>query len=503
MHFSLNKYASHSIYHFNKKMNIRQKSQVAFKWEIIGKFTNPIIFLASTFFLARLLEPENFGQLAIIQVITLILISLLDLGFGVVLIQKQNINESHFSSVFWLCLFVSFVVSIALFLFSEKISMLLFNSSQLQDFIKATPVCLILSTYIHNQTSRLKKEMNFSTINISLILSAFLSGSIAVLLAYNGFGTWSLILQLILNYVFQAFILFLATKWQIKRTFSLKAIQNLWGMGKMMFIGNGIDIIYSHLDSLIIGKIFPSKTLGYYNRSKTLNTMVVNFTSGTLSFILPAFSLMQNDKEKLKSAFIYILHALCAVTFWLVGILYICAKDVIILAFGSKWLNSIDFFEILILGSYSYPLGALMVNLIISCGQSKVFIKNEIIKRIFLTTAIMVGFQFGINGYLYSLVILAFIGTSLNAHFACKSINISLFGFYKHVYKYLLVAIFLVIPFKIFDHYYTLNLWLHIFIVGILYSFFYLVLIYSFGLYGFEILKTEIGLFLTKKFNDR
>jgi len=475
----------------------------AFKWEIVGKILNPLIFLASTVFLSRILEPEHFGQLAIIQVVTLILISLLDFGFGVVLIQKRDIDESHFSSVFWLCLVSSFVVSLLLFIFSGNISLLLFNNLELEPFLKAIPICIIISVYINNQIFRLKKEMNFSVINISLVLSAFLSGCLAVLLAFKGFKTWSLVSQLILNYVFQSIILFIGTKWRIKLIFSTKAIRHLWGMGRMMFLGNGLDIIYFHLDSIIIGKIFPPKTLGYYNRSKLLDSMVVNFTSGTLSFLLPAFSLLQDSKEKLKNAFIYVLHALSAMVFLIIGILYICAKDVIIIIFGYKWINSIDFFKILILGSYAYPISTLLVHFIISTGKSKMFIVNEIIKKFLLTIAFVIGFQYGIAGYLYSFIVLAFFGTSLNAYYAGKSIDISLFGFYKHVYKYFLIAVFLVCAFKLIDNYLILNEWSHLILVGFFYSIFYIALMHIFKLYGFTIIKTEIINLIKKGRYDR
>jgi O-antigen/teichoic acid export membrane protein len=480
-------------------MDIKQKSITALKWEIAGKFVNPLIFLASTVFLSRLLEPEHFGQFAVIQIVVVIIISLLDFGFGIVLIQKQAISEIHFSSVFWLGIIASVIVSFWLLFFSSEISFLLFNNQQLADYLKLTPFCILIGVYINNQTFRLKKEINFSIINIAQVISALISGALAVFLAFNGFKTWSLVIQLVSNYVVQGLIFYIALKWRIKFILSYKAIRELWGMGWIMFLGNGIEIIYYHLDSLIISKIFPARTLGYYNRSKSLDSLVINFTSGTLSFLLPAFSLMQDDKEKLRNAFVYVLHGLSTMIFLIIGLLYLCASDVVIILFGSKWINSIDFFKILVLGSYAYPLGTLLVNFIISSGQSKVFIKNEIVKKILLSMAFLIGFQYGINGYLYSFIVLAFFGTSLNAYYACKTINIKLITFYKHVYKYVVVAMFLVIILKLADTNFSKNAWLHLISVGSIYSILYIALLYVLKIYGFQVFRDEIVHVFKKK----
>lgn len=484
-------------------MDIKQKSLNALKWEVIGKIINPLIIFASTIILTRILLPENFGQLATIQLTVVILISLLDFGFGLVLIQKKEVDDVHFSSVFWLSLSFTVLISIIIIIFSNRISFLLFNSSELADYLKLVPVCLIFGVYINNQTFRLKREINFSKINISLIISNLLSSLIGIYLAIKNFGTWSLIIQLTLMYIFQGIILSFISKSKIKLKFNFQNIKEMWKIGKVLFLGNALEAIYFNLDSIIIGKIFTPSHLGYYNRAKTFDSLVINFTSGTLSFLLSAFSKMQDDLQKLKDAFIYVLNGLNTLVFLIIGVIYLCASDVVLIIFGPNWVNSIEYLEILILGSFAYPLGYLFVNIIVSRGDSKLFIKNEIIKRILLTLAFIIGFQFGIKGYLYSMVVLAFISTFLNAYFSCKSINVSLSEFFKNVYKYFVLTIILTIIFKLLDNSFFANPYIHFLIFGGGFTISYIFFLFLFRIYGFDVFKREITQIIQKYYVTR
>lgn len=473
-------------------LDIKEKSINAIKWESVGRIINPLIFFAANIFLARLLTPDNFGEFAIINIIIVTLVGLLDFGLGIVLMQKKDIEEIHFSSVFWLSITSSFVISIIIFFFSEEISFLLFDKSDLKDYIKLTPICIILGVYINNKMFRLKREISFGEINIALIISNFISYFAAIILAYNNFGTWCLIFQLVILYISQAIILLIITKTKIKIIFSLEAIRDLWKMGKIMFLGNGLDIIFTNIDSLIIGKIFTKTDLGYYNRSKSLNFLVTNFTSGILSFILPAFSKMQDDIQKQKDAFNYVFNGLATLVFLIIGILYLCAEDVILIVYGEQWIDTIDYFRILIIGSYAYPISVLLVNIIISTGNYKVFIKNELIKKGLVTMALIIGFKYGIIGFLYAAIISSFIGTSINAYFVYKILGIKFKTFYFQILKYFFSTVILVIFFNFGNNYISDNIWIHLVTISIVFSLLYIFLLFVFRAYGLQVFKIEI-----------
>jgi O-antigen/teichoic acid export membrane protein len=208
-----------------------------------------------------------------------------------------------------------------------------------------------------------------------------------------------------------------------------------------MFLSGLIEAVYQKLDFLIIGKLFPAATLGYYQRAKSLNGMVFQYSSGSLMAVLfPVLSKVQNDLPRFQNIIMKSLGIISFVVFLLLGALYLISEELIVLLFSEKWLPSVEIFKILILSGFGYPFGALLVNILSSRGNSKAFLRLEIYKKIIVSINLLILYFAGIDAFLYGLIAQAIFTVTLNIIFASEEIQLRAIDFVKPIIVQVAIA---------------------------------------------------------------
>ena len=207
----------------------------------------------------------------------------------------------------------------------------------------------------------------------------------------------------------------------------------LWGYGFRMFLSGLLDAIFSRLDYLIIGKLFEASALGFFQRAKSLNIFIVRYASGSLmSVLFPVLSKIQKDTERYVALVIKILGIIIFVTFLLLGLLYCTSEELILLLFGDKWMQSVEYFKILALSGFAAPISGLLVNILSSRGNSKAFLRLEIYKKIVGSIGFVILYFYGIKIFLYSVILQAFInGVFLNMGFVSREIPLSFWKMFR------------------------------------------------------------------------
>lgn len=425
--------------------NLKKKSIKGYIWSLSGNFSNLIVGFVISIILTRLLDPKDFGLIAMVNVFFIFSNDLLNVGLGAALIQRKRLLPIHYSSVFYLNILIGLLLTVIIF-FSANIIAKFYEQPILEQLIKVMSSIFLINSITIIQDIKLKKKLDFKQIAIFRFISTVTSGIVGVFLAYNNWGVWSLLIQQILNKIIYAILVWSKLEWSPQLAFSIKALKQLWKFGLNIFIANFLNSIYTQFDILIIGRIFPITTLGYYQRAKSLDNMVVKFSSTSLIQVLfPVISSIQNEIVRLKALVNKTLLLLSFVTFFMIGILYLCSENIIILLYTSKWLSSAKYFKLLLLSSFVHPYSALFINIIIGRGNSKDNLKLGLLKKIPLTANLLIGFLYGINGFLYGLVIASIISFIMNIYFIKKELGVNYFWFFKPMAPSLLLSIFLVL----------------------------------------------------------
>jgi len=401
---------------------LKQQGTKAFIWDFFGKMATHGMGFIVSIFLARLLEPSDFGLIAMVMVIIGMASVFTDVGLGGALIQRRRVHPVHYSSVFYFNIVAGLFLTLITYFSAPWVSEF-YNNEELLPLTQVMSISFLMGALSSVQSTRLRKELNYALLTKIGLISSLISGVIGISLALWGAGVWSLVTQTLTMGIMYNIFIWTAGHWKPTLEFSWKALTQLWGFGFRMFLSGMLDAIFTRLDFLIIGKLFPSATLGYFQRSKSLNSMVVQYSSGSLMAVLfPVLSKVQKDLPRFQNIVMKGLGVISFVVFLLLGALYLISEELIVLLFSDKWLPSVDFFKILVLSGFSYPISALLVNVLASRGKSKVFLRLEIYKKLIASINFLLLYFWGIDTFLYGLIVQAVLGLSLNILFVSREI---------------------------------------------------------------------------------
>ncbi|MDD2367686.1 MAG: lipopolysaccharide biosynthesis protein [Sulfuricurvum sp.] len=404
---------------------LKKRTLKAITWNYFGKLAKNASGLIVMIILARLLQPSDFGLIAIIMVLITFSMLLTEIGLGDSLIQKKRLLPVHYNSVFYVNLILGLLLTVITFFLAKPLANF-YENNALIPITQVLSIIFLINSFNSVQIYQFRKELNYAIIAKADIGSSLLSGIISIILAYAGYGVWSLVSQAISRSFFNSIFLWSFSTWRPALMFSFKALRQLWSFGLNIFLAELIERLISQLDIIIIGKIFSPAILGFYDQAKRLNSMVIQYSSSALmSVLFPVLSSIKNDRERLKNIVVKAFSVLCFIVFILLGILYVSSDEIIIIIFTEKWLPASEYFKLFLLSGYMYPLSAILVNILTSQGNSKLFLKLKLLRFFLILITFYIGFQFGLIGFLYSMAIFSFLYININMYFSSKQIQLN------------------------------------------------------------------------------
>ena len=423
-------------------ISLKEQGIRAFLWDFAGKIALQGTGFIISIFLARLLEPSDFGTLAMVMVILGIAGIFSDVGLSGALVQRRRVLPIHYNSVFFFNIAIALILTIITFLSAPFIADF-YNNEKLLLLTQVISVSFVLNALNTVHIAQFRKNLNYKVLTQITLFSSVSSGLLGVLFAYFGFGIWSLVIQQLFSNILSVILVWYFSTWRPSLIFSFKALVQLWGFGFRMFLAALLDGIFTRLDYIIIGKLFTPAILGFFQRAKSLDMLIVSYSSGSLMRVLfPLLSKVQNDLPRFRNIIVKSLGIICFVVFFLLGFFFLVSHELIIILFTEKWELSVEYFKILVLSGFAYHISALLVNVLSSRGNSKAFLRLEIYKKIIFATNLLVGFIWGIKGYLYGLVIASALAVYLNIIFASNEIGLLKWKLVKPIFIQSLIGIF-------------------------------------------------------------
>ena len=418
------------------KDSLKSKSIIAVVWDILGSLSTQGIQFVISIILARILTPADFGLIGMSMVIIAISQIFIDLGFSSALIQNDNNAKSTYDSVFVLNVVMGILLCALCFLLARPIGKY-YGHEEISYIVMILAPSLIISSFNYIQLAILKRELKFKELNIRLLFSGIVSGVVAIGLAYSGLKFYALAFQVVIFQIISSIILWNVSEWRPSFSFSITEIKKLWNFSFYIFLGQTMNQVINKLDALVIGKLFSPATLGFFTRSESLNSLLVNLSSGSLSKVFfPAMSKIQNDKEKFKRAFIQVVSLSSLLAFFFSGILIISSEFLIIGLFGEKWKPSVLIFQILMLKMFCYPISVIIVNAFKALGLAKLDFYYGLFRKFIRLIPFGVAILYGFEPFLYSLVIVVIVGTLFNNVIAAKHLEVPLKEQIVKIYQY-------------------------------------------------------------------
>ena len=426
--------------------SLKRQGKAAFIWDFGGKLARHGMSFIVSMILAHLLTPTDFGLVAMVMVIVGVAGIFTDVGLGSALIQRRFVPDLYYSSVFYFNLAVGALLTTVVF-FSAPLIATFYHNEALTALSRVVAFLFLLNALSAVQTTRLRRELDYALLTKANLLSSLVSGLLGVLLASFGAGVWALVVQSLSQGLFYNLLIWVRSSWRPSAVFSIQALRRLWRFGFHIFLSGLLDRIFSTMDDLLIGKLFPASYLGHYNRSKTLRQLIVDYSSGSImSVMFPILSKVQNDLHRFQNIVMKAFHLILFLVFLMIGWLYLIAHDLIWLLYGSQWERAADYFQIMVLSAFAYPLSALMVNVLSSRGESGEFLKLDLYKKLLMPFNLGVLYFFGIETFLYFIIVTSFIALYLNAIFVRREINLPLGDVFRPLFlQYAIIMLLLIL----------------------------------------------------------
>ncbi len=373
-----------------------------------------VTFLVSVV-LARLLDPSLYGTVALVTVFTAILQVFVDSGMGNALIQKKDADDLDFSSVFYFNLSVCLLLYICMF-FAAPLIAAFYNMPDLTPVVRVLSLTLIISGVKNIQQAYVSRNMLFKKFFFATLGGTIGAAVIGIWMAWKGYGVWALVAQNLFNAALDTIILWVTVKWRPKRAFSLERLKGLFSYGWKLLVSALLDTGYNNVRSLIIGKLYTSADLAFFNRGKQFpNLIVTNINTSIDSVLLPTMSKEQDNRERVRDMTRRAIKTSTFIMMPLMMGLAVCAEPLIRIVLTDKWLPAAFFLRVFCFTYAFYPIHTANLNAIKAMGRSDLFLKLEVIKKIGSISALISTMFISVEAMALALPVTSILGQIINS----------------------------------------------------------------------------------------
>lgn len=446
--------------------SLKDKTVKGVIWSAVDRFSAQGIQFVFSILIARLLLPEDYGVIAMLNIFLAVSQTFIDSGFGTALIRKIDRTETDFSTVFYFNIAVAVFFYLGLFFAAPAIANF-YNTPLLVPVTRVTAINLVIGSLSGIHNAKLSIAIDFKSRAKISIVSAVLTGSVGLWMAYSGYGVWALVVQTVFAGIIRTIMLWIIVKWYPKLVFSWKSFKEMFSFGSKLLASGLLDTIYNNIYPLVIGKVFSPTTLGVYSKANSLAQFPSsNITSVLHSVTFPVLSTIQNEEDRLAAAYKRFLRIAAFVVFPLMMGLSAVADPFIRLVLTDKWEGAIYLLQIICFCMMWYPIHSINLNILQVKGRSDYFLKLEIIKKVQGVIVLCITVPIGIVAMCYGSLISSIICLIWNTYYTKKLLGYGFFAQMKDLFPVIMHSLAMWLLVSVIVHFMP-NLWLKL-IVGVL-----------------------------------
>lgn len=404
--------------------SLKSKTVKGVVWSSIERFSTQGVQFLIMIIMARLLTPKDYGLIGMLAIFLAVAQSLIDSGFSQALIRKQDRTDVDNSTVFYFNIVVSSALYLILFIAAPFVADF-YNQPELTSVMRVVCLGVILNSLAVVQRALLTVRIDFKTQAKASLSAAVISGCIGIVLAYCGFGVWSLVVQQLLNLSVNTLLLWIFSKWRPIAVFSWKSFHELFAFGSKLLASGLLDTLYRNIYPIVIGKLFSASSLGHYTRAHQFSEFPSSNVTGIIQRVTyPILCGIQDETERLETVYRKFLKLSAFIIFPLMIGLSAVACPFIDIALGTQWGFCGQLLQIICFAMMWYPIHAINLNLLQVKGRSDLFLRLEIIKKILGITVLCITAPFGLVVMCYGQIFNSIVALVINTYYTGKLINV-------------------------------------------------------------------------------
>lgn len=391
------------------KSSLRNKAVKGVAWmatqSVGSQVSSFVVFLV----LARMLEPAHFGLIAMADVSIAFLRFFTADTLSSAIVQRRNLEPEHLDSAFWLNVALGSVVVGLTILFSGQIADF-YGQPEVADVLAVLTASLFCSTLSSVQISVLRRNLQFRSLAMRTLIGEPVGGVVGIVMAFSGFGVWSLVAKEIVSSLVQLVTLWSSSDWRPGFRFSFRHLRDLLAFGLNMLGASFLSFANKRLDRFLIGYALGTVALGYYSIAKRLVDLLFEFFSGSVNKVAwPIFSRVQNDHARLKRVFYETTQITALAAFpAFIGVAAL-AQEFVPVLFGEKWAPAAMVMQVLAMLGLLRSMTRFQESLIVGVGKSGRRLVLQIILAICNVVGFLIAVQWGLVAVATSYLVVGFV----------------------------------------------------------------------------------------------
>ncbi|WP_165020338.1 lipopolysaccharide biosynthesis protein [Dysgonomonas sp. ZJ279] len=429
---------------------LKKKTAVALTWSFIDKGGQQVIQLVFMFILARLLSTDDFGLIAVLAIFTAVANLLQESGFSSALIRKKEVLNQEYSSIFYFNISISIFLYIVLFFCAPFISAY-YDKPILTNLSRFIFLSFVFNALSIIQNVNLVRNMDFKTNTRITLIAGCISGIIAIVMAFSGYGVWSLAAQLVIQSFLRSVFLWIFIKWRPQGGFTFLHIKRMSSFSIKVLLTAILNQVCSNIYAIIIGKYFSISQAGIYGQSVKLNNIPQSVISDGIKSVAYPLLTHINDDERGIRAYRKIMRITAFISFPIALIMIVMAKPIVMILLSEKWIDAIPILQILAVGGSVFPLYSLIATLLQHRGKSGRFFIIELIRNILSLTSILISIRYGVLGLVTGVSIVNILAFFIGYVFVGRVTTYKLKHVLSDIFPYISIAIISFAPLYFFN----------------------------------------------------
>lgn len=430
---------------------LKQKTAKGLFWGGLSNGVQQVLGVLFGIYLARTLDAGDYGLVGMLAIFSGIAGTIINSGFTVALTNKVDATHKDYNAVFWFTFFVGLTCYLVLF-FAAPLIAKFYNHPELVSLSRIVFLSSFLSGLSSASYAVLYKHLYVKQQAIIDMLAILVSGIVGIILAVCGYAYWALALQSFIYLVGGALLRFIIAPWKPTLEIDFSPLRGMFSFSIKLFFTNIVQQVNANIFSVVLGRFYTAKQVGFYTQSNKWLVMAMQPISGMLNMVAqPVFVEISSSKERQLAVFRKMLRFGSFISFPVMLGLAFVAQEFILIAIGDKWLPSVKILQILCLwGAFSF-IYTLYTQLLIARGRSDIILIGNILQGIVQIISVILVFQWGVLTMALVYVGVYMMSLIYWAYFVKKEIGLTMRMVLKDIFPYLFVTsmIFVIVGFLI------------------------------------------------------
>jgi O-antigen/teichoic acid export membrane protein len=379
--------------------------------------------------LARLLSPHDYGLAAMVLVFSSFVILISDSALGTALIQRRDLSEADRSTVFWTGTGIGAACTVAGVALAGPLADF-YGEPDVEPLFAALSIGFLVTALGTTQAALLARELDFRSLELRQIAASTVGAAVGITLAVLGLGAWALVGQQLVIGAVSTILLWRFVSWRPLLTFSGRSFRKLGAFGGKLFVQNLLYVLGKNTGTVLIGRFVGAAALGVYAISTSVILAPFQQIAGPVQQVLfPAFSRMQDDRERLADAWIRVSRLVGAISVPALVGLVVVAPDFVEVVLGDSWRDAVPVIQILAWAGLIQSLQTLNGEVLLALDRVGVLLWFTALWLAATVSAVAVGVSWGIVGVAACYAVANVLVEPLNAYLTARALRTSVWRF--------------------------------------------------------------------------